>query len=131
MIWPRGCETQERGDGLRDLGTWSTSKMSKIKCILKYLSYTYNLSMFLANLRLGCYSLFSNPQNQLCLTSLPRLPTPQPNITTTTTPPPPPHKFCVRYCFQMPSSKTPDRRLPRKQLKGKSKFLHRYINDWN
>ena len=24
--------------------------------------------MFLANLRLGCYSLFSNPQNQLCLT---------------------------------------------------------------
>ena len=60
--------------------------------ILKYLSYTYSQSMFVANLRLGCYSLFSNPQNQLCLTS--------PN-TTTTTPPPQPHKFCVRYCFQM------------------------------
>ena len=39
--------------------------------ILKYLSYTYSLSMFVANLRLGCYSLFSNPQNQLCLTSPP------------------------------------------------------------
>ena len=36
--------------------------------ILKYLSYTYSLSMFGANLRLGCYSLFSNPQNQPCLT---------------------------------------------------------------
>ena len=42
--------------------------------ILKYLSYTYSLSMFVANLRLGCYSLFSNPQNQPCLT--PPFPTP-------------------------------------------------------
>ena len=44
--------------------------------ILKYLSYTYSLSMFVANLRLGCYSLFSNPQNQPCLT--PPFPPPLP-----------------------------------------------------
>ena len=52
--------------------------------ILKYLSYTYSQSMFVANLRLGCYSLFSNPQNQLCLT-----------------PPSPPPTQHRSYCFQM------------------------------